>query len=154
MRKELIFRMENTYRDALNIYGYHFGIGEKSTCIVGALRGNEVQQMYICSQLVRALRDLEKHGNLVANNEILVIPSVNHSAMNIGKRFWPVDALRAEILCVAVGYPPVFWLIYRFAGPWMSEGASPVAIAVQMIVVLAACLFIFVPIVWMAKKYE
>ena len=91
MRKELIFRMENTYRDALNIYGYHFGIGEKSTCIVGALRGNEVQQMYICSQLVRALRDLEKHGNLVANNEILVIPSVNHSAMNIGKRFWPVD---------------------------------------------------------------
>lgn len=91
MRKELIFRMENAYRDALNIYGYHFGIGEKSTCIVGALRGNEVQQMYICCQLVRALRDLEKHGNLVANHEILVIPSVNHSAMNIGKRFWPVD---------------------------------------------------------------
>ena len=71
-------------------------------------------------------------------------------------RNWPhiVDALRAEILGVAVGYPPVFWLIYKFAGPWMSEGASPAAIAVQMIVVLAACLFIFVPIVWMAKKYE
>lgn len=91
MRKELIFSLGNAYRDELNIYGYHFGKGEPAACIVGSLRGNEVQQLYVCSQLVKALRELEERGAIVSNNEILVIPSVNHSAMNIGKRFWPVD---------------------------------------------------------------
>ncbi len=91
MRKELIFHMDNAYRDGLNIYGYHFGKGEKSACIVGALRGNEIQQMYICSQLVKELKLLEERKAIVSNHEILVIPSANHSAMNIGKRFWPVD---------------------------------------------------------------
>ena len=28
---------------------------------------------------------------VTADREILVVPSVNHHAMNIGKRFWPVD---------------------------------------------------------------
>ncbi len=71
-------------------------------------------------------------------------------------RNWPhiVDALRAELLGVSVGYPPVFYLIYRFLGPWMSEGASAVAIAVQMTAALGACLLLFLPIVWMAKKYK
>ncbi len=91
MRKELIFCLDNAYRDSLNIYGYHFGKGEKSACVIGGLRGNEIQQVYICSQLVKELRILERQGALVANHEILVIPSVNHSAMNISKRFWPVD---------------------------------------------------------------
>lgn len=91
MRKELIFSLGNTYRDDLNIYGYHFGKGDPSACIVGSMRGNEVQQMYVCGQLVRALKELEERGAIVSGNEILVIPSVNHSAMNISKRFWPVD---------------------------------------------------------------
>lgn len=75
----------------MNIYGYRFGKGEKSACIVGAMRGNEVQQLYICSKLVKTLKELEKKGNIVAHNEILVIPSVNHSSMNVGKRFWATD---------------------------------------------------------------
>ena len=91
MRKELIFSMGNAYRDDLSIYGYHFGEGEPAACIVGSLRGNEVQQMYTCSQVVRALKELEEQGAVVSEKEILVIPSINHSAMNIGKRFWPVD---------------------------------------------------------------
>ncbi len=75
----------------MNIYGYRFGKGEKSACIVGAMRGNEVQQLYICSKLVKTLKELEKKGTIVAHNEILVIPSVNHSSMNVGKRFWATD---------------------------------------------------------------
>ena len=55
------------------------------------MRGNEVQQLYICSQLVKALKELEEKGAIVHDNEILVIPSVNHSSMNIGKRFWATD---------------------------------------------------------------
>lgn len=91
MRKEKVFTLKNGYRDDLDIYGYHFGKGDKAACIVGALRGNEVQQLYICSQLVKALKELEAKGAIVHNNEIVVIPSVNHSAMNIGKRFWATD---------------------------------------------------------------
>lgn len=91
MRKEMIYQLGNTYRDDLTIYGYHFGTGEKSACIVGSMRGNEVQQMYVCSQLVKALKELEEKGAFVSGNEILVIPSVNHFSMNIGKRFWALD---------------------------------------------------------------
>ncbi|MCD8222194.1 MAG: M14 family metallopeptidase [Clostridiales bacterium] len=91
MKKECIYSLKNCYRDDMNIYGYRFGKGEKSACIVGAMRGNEVQQLYICSKLVKTLKELEKKGNIVAHNEILVIPSVNHSSMNVGKRFWATD---------------------------------------------------------------
>ena len=91
MRKEKIFSLRNIYRDDLDVYGFHFGKGDKTACIVGAIRGNEVQQLYICSQLVKALKELEEKGAIVHDNEILVIPSVNHSSMNIGKRFWATD---------------------------------------------------------------
>lgn len=91
MKKECIFTLPGCYRDNMSIYGYRFGKGEKAACIVGAMRGNEVQQLYICSQLVRVLKELEAKGAIVNNNEILVIPSVNHSSMNIGKRFWATD---------------------------------------------------------------
>lgn len=91
MRKEIIYRLKGSYRNDLNVYGYHFGKGEPAACVVGAIRGNEIQQLYVCSQLVKALKELEEKGAIVTNNEILVIPSVNHSSMNIGKRFWTVD---------------------------------------------------------------
>lgn len=91
MKKECVYTLKNSYRDDMNIYGYRFGKGEKAACIVGAMRGNEVQQLYICSQLVKALKTLEEKGAIVNHNEILVIPSVNHSSMNIGKRFWATD---------------------------------------------------------------
>lgn len=91
MKKECIYSLKGCYRDDMNIYGYRFGKGEKSACIVGAMRGNEVQQMYICSKLIKTLKELEQKGAIVSNNEILVIPSANHSSMNIGKRFWPLD---------------------------------------------------------------
>ena len=76
MKKECLYTLKKQYRDDLNIYGYRFGRGEKAACIVGSIRGNEVQQLYICSQLVKALKRLEEKGAIVEENEILVIPSV------------------------------------------------------------------------------
>ena len=75
----------------MHMYGYHFGRGEKSACIVGAIRGNEVQQLYICSKLVQRLKELEQKGAIASGKCITVIPSVNHYSMNVGKRFWPSD---------------------------------------------------------------
>lgn len=91
MKKETLFAFQSLYRDDLRVTGFRFGSGEKSACIVGALRGNEVQQMYVSARLVRALAELEEQGRLVPGKEILVIPSVNHFSMNIGKRFWSLD---------------------------------------------------------------
>lgn len=35
---------QGLYRDDFRVTGYEFGKGKKSVCIVGAMRGNEVQQ--------------------------------------------------------------------------------------------------------------
>ncbi|NLK94797.1 MAG: succinylglutamate desuccinylase [Clostridiales bacterium] len=91
MLKEIIYSLESLYRDDLRITGYKFGKGNKAACIVGAIRGNEIQQLYVCSQLIKELKKLEQRGAIAKNNEILVIPSINHYSMNIGKRFWAVD---------------------------------------------------------------
>ena len=58
MIRETLFTLGSLYRDDLRVTGYRFGSGEHAACIVGALRGNEIQQMYVASQLVRALRGL------------------------------------------------------------------------------------------------
>ncbi|MCQ2111449.1 MAG: M14 family metallopeptidase [Bacteroidaceae bacterium] len=91
MIKDLIFSMESPYRDTFRIWGYRFGSGEKSLAIVGAMRGDEVKQQFICAQLVAALKELESQGKLIEGHEILVIPSANPFSMNIGKRFWALD---------------------------------------------------------------
>lgn len=91
MNIENIFTLKSTYRDDFQIEGYRFGKGEKTCCIVGALRGNEVQQLYICSQIIKSLTALEKKGAITYNHEIMVIPSLNPFSMNIQRRFWSVD---------------------------------------------------------------
>ena len=91
MKKEIIYSMKGPFREELKVKGYKFGEGEKAACIVGAIRGNEIQQLYVCSQLIKALKELENKGAINSNNEIMVIPSVNPYSINIGKRFWPGD---------------------------------------------------------------
>lgn len=91
MEKELIYKIPSIYRDDFRIHGYRFGEGEKSLCIVGSMRGNEYQQIYTCSLLVKTLKKLEKEKKLCEGKEILVIPSLNPCSMNIEKRFWPTD---------------------------------------------------------------
>lgn len=91
MEKELIYTIPSLYRGDFCIHGYRFGSGKKALCLVGSLRGNEYQQIYTCSQLIRQLRCLEAEGRLDPEKEILVIPTLNPCSMNIEKRFWPTD---------------------------------------------------------------
>ena len=91
MKQEILFTMKSPYRDDFKIRGFRFGQGEKSVAIIGAMRGDEVQQQFTCSQIVKNLIELEQNCNLVPGHEILVIPSANHFSMNIGKRFWALD---------------------------------------------------------------
>lgn len=91
MRKERLFSMDSPFRDTFHITGFRFGQGAKSLAIVGAMRGDEIQQQYICAQLVHQLSRLEAQGLLANDHEILVIPSANPFSMNIEKRFWAMD---------------------------------------------------------------
>ena len=91
MEEKILFELGSVYREAMRIKGYTFGSGEHSACIVGATRGNEVQQVYLCSRLVDILEQLEKRGKITCGKSILVVPSVNSHSMNIGKRFWSTD---------------------------------------------------------------
>ena len=91
MLKEKIFSIKSPYRQSMDILSYSFGDGELSCCIVGALRGNEIQQMAICAQLVNTLKRLEENECIVSGKRIMVIPCANSYSMNIGKRFWTMD---------------------------------------------------------------
>lgn len=83
--------MKSTYRDDFVIEGYRFGNGEKTVAIVGPMRGDEVQQQYICSQIVAELQKIESCGGIKEGKSILVIPSCNPFSMNVSRRFWAMD---------------------------------------------------------------
>ena len=91
MRKEILYSLRSPYREQLDIVGYKFGSGRKCAAIVGALRGNEIQQMYVCSRMIAELKALEEKGCITDGLEIMVVPCVNFYSMNIGKRFWAMD---------------------------------------------------------------
>ena len=92
MAEKIIFSLESVYREPLEIKAFCFGdMSQKTICIMGAMRGNEVQQMYVCARLVQELKKLEINGQIAKNTGIMVIPCANYHSMNIGKRFWAMD---------------------------------------------------------------
>ena len=91
MFQEKIYTVNSPYRESMVIRGYSFGKGDPAACILGSERGNEVQQMYICSQLVKALKELEANGCVNAGKKILVIPVINALGMNVDRRFFGVE---------------------------------------------------------------
>ena len=91
MHKEELYRVRFPYREDMVIQGFRFGKGDPTACILGAIRGNEIQQMYICSQLIRELKELEMNGCINAGKSILVIPVINGTGLNISKRFFGVE---------------------------------------------------------------
>lgn len=91
MKKEIIYSLSGLYRDDFRVTGYRFGKGEKTCCIIGSLRGDETQSLYICGQLVKALSQIEEKGDLAHDKEVLIIPTLNSFSTNIGRRFWCLD---------------------------------------------------------------
>lgn len=91
MQKRQLYELNALYREPMRVMGYVFGAGEKAVCVVGSMRGNEIQQMFTCSRLIQRLKKLEEQQAITAGKSILVIPCVNSYSMNIGKRFWSTD---------------------------------------------------------------
>lgn len=64
MREEILFTVDAPYRPSLPVKGWYFGDPKKkSLALMGALRGNEIQQMYVCAQLIRALPRWSRPGS-------------------------------------------------------------------------------------------
>ena len=59
MKKDILFTLPSYFRDDMSIMAYRFGKGEKTCAVVGALRGDEVQQLYVCARLVSFLREVQ-----------------------------------------------------------------------------------------------
>ena len=92
MREEVLFTVDTPYRPSLPVKGWYFGApGQKSLAVMGALRGNEIQQMYICARLIQELERAEREGLLSPYCGIMVIPCANQFATNVGRRFWAAD---------------------------------------------------------------
>lgn len=91
MKKKIVYEIKGLYRDNFRVTGFEFGEGKKALCIIGSMRGNEVQQLYCCSLLVKKFKQLEEEGRISPDIKILIIPCSNPYSMNIQKRFWPID---------------------------------------------------------------
>ena len=88
MKKDIIFTVPSYFRDDMNIMGFRFGKGEKSCAVLGALRGDEVQQLYVCARLVAFLREVERDGGIMPGKSVLVVPTAIGLSMNAGTRLW------------------------------------------------------------------
>lgn len=92
MKEITLFTLETPYRQPIEVKGYMFGnYGNKSLAVMGALRGNEIQQVYVCGCLIKILKKLEHEGKLSDDCGILVVPCANQFSMNVGRRFWAAD---------------------------------------------------------------
>lgn len=91
MKIQTIFQMPSPYRDDFRIKAYTFGKGSKTLCIVGSMRGDELQQQYVASRMVAILKNAQDCGELNPDISITVIPCANPSSINVEKRFWALD---------------------------------------------------------------
>lgn len=92
MKKIEILRLNSLSRAPLVIEGFFFEGKDKdapSVAIVGAMEGNTILPLYCASSMVNFLEKLESEDKILG--DILVIPSINHYALNIKEHFWPLD---------------------------------------------------------------
>jgi hypothetical protein len=106
MIEETITGFGMPYREDLTVRAFSFGVDhngnalgdgaaiedlEPTLCLVAGLRGNEIQQTFICARMVKQLGEMERTDALAPGCLITVIPCANPASMSIGWRFWPGD---------------------------------------------------------------
>lgn len=87
-----ILRLESLSREPLVIEGFLFkGCDPKAPkiAIVGAMEGEGVLPLYCASNLVNFFKNKIDENKI--KGDVFIIPSINHYALNSGKRFWPLD---------------------------------------------------------------
>ena len=73
MRRVKLFTIDALpYRQPIPVYGYRFGSRKKTLAVMGAIRGDEVQQMYTAARLVRKFTELEAAGTFAPDCGVMV----------------------------------------------------------------------------------
>lgn len=92
MRRKKLFTIDALpYRQPVPVYGYCFGSRKKTLAVMGSIRGDEVQQMYVAARLVQKFSELEAAGAFAPDLGVLVVPCTGQFSMNVSRRFWPLD---------------------------------------------------------------
>jgi len=92
MHETTICSLDAVARGSFQVKAFHFGNPlKKNLAIVAGLRGSEIQQIYIASQLVRKLHDL--HQLVSDDHGVCIIPAANPHAANTARRFWEPESL-------------------------------------------------------------
>lgn len=102
MKRIELINFKSPNRASLKVDGFLFGEDSKgpSIAIVGAMKGDNVNQLYVASNLVDYLRQKEEEGQILG--KVLVIPAVNTYALNMREKFWPLD--KTDINMMFPGY--------------------------------------------------
>jgi hypothetical protein len=104
MKKIEIATITSLNRAPLVIEGYLFEGSDpkaQSVALIGAMEGKTILPLYTASKLVDFLKNKIQSEQRIKGN-ILVIPSINHYALNINERFWPLD--KTDINMMFPGY--------------------------------------------------
>ncbi len=104
MQKIEIVKITSLNRAPLLVEGYLFkgsNPDAPSVAVVGAMEGQNIIPLHSASKLVDFLKHKIQDEKRI-KGDILVIPSVNHYALNINERFWPLD--KTDINMMFPGY--------------------------------------------------
>lgn len=99
MTKIEILRLESLSREPMIIEGFLFkgkSPNAPKIAIVGAMQGDALLPLHSASSLVNFFSKKLKEMQIMG--DVLIIPSINHYALNIAERFWPLDKTNLNMM--------------------------------------------------------
>lgn len=99
MTKIEILRLESLSREPMIIEGFLFkgtNPDAPKIAIVGAMQGDALLPLHSASSLVNFFTKKLKASQILG--DVLIIPSINHYALNISERFWPLDKTNINMM--------------------------------------------------------
>lgn len=99
MKKIEILKIDSLSREPMTVEGFLFkgkNPDAPRVAIVGAMQGNALLPLHCSASLVNFLKNTVKDSKILG--DILIIPSINHYALNISERFWPLDKTNINMM--------------------------------------------------------
>jgi predicted deacylase len=99
MTKIEIVKLESLSREPMVVEGFLFkgtNPNAPKIAIVGAMQGDAIVALHSASSLVNFLKNTIKTNKILG--DVLVIPSINHYALNLNERFWPLDKTNLNMM--------------------------------------------------------
>ncbi|WP_428738063.1 M14 family metallopeptidase [Sulfurimonas sp.] len=99
MNKIEILKLDSLSREPMVVEGFLFkgtNPDAPKVAIVGAMQGDALLPLHCSALLVNFLQNTIKERKVLG--DILVIPSINHYALNISEKFWPLDKTNLNMM--------------------------------------------------------